>query len=94
MNPLARSERYKDKVIFSRVSLDPGQMIINAEGENTDTHNFCARYKALFTPTILFLDGAGNQLTNNLIGMSGRDYFGYYLEQRIEESIKALQFTE
>ena len=94
INPLAASQHYKDKVIFRRISLDPGQMIIDGDGFNADTDDFCAHYKALFTPTILFLDGAGKELTKTLVGMSGRDYFGYYLEQRIDESIKALQFTE
>jgi thioredoxin-related protein len=94
INPLANSERYKDKVIFSRISLDPGQTITYSDGVITDTNVFCARYEAAFTPTVLFLDGAGKQLSKNLIGMSGRDYYAYYLEQQIEESIKALQHTE
>ena len=94
INPLANSERFKDKVIFGRISLDPGQMIIDGDGVNIDTDEFCARYAAAFTPTMVFLDGAGKQLTKNLIGMSGRDYYAYYLEQRIEESIEALQLTE
>ena len=94
INPLAISKRYQDKVIFSRISLDPGQMIIDQDGSKTDSKDFCTRYEALFTPTIVFLDGAGNQLATNLIGMSGRDYYGYYLERQIEESIKALQLVE
>ena len=93
INPLAISQRYQDKVIFSRISLDPGQTIIDSDRSRTDTVSFCARYEARFTPTIVFLDGEGNQLIKNLVGMSGRDYYGYYLEQGIEESIKVLQLT-
>jgi len=90
LNPLSNSKRYKDKVIFSRISLDPGQKIISKDGNIIDTHSFCANYEALFTPTLVFMDGHGEQLTKNIVGISSNDYFGYYLEQAIENSIKAL----
>ena len=91
LNPLSNSKRYKDKVIFSRISLDPGQTVIGLDGNITDTHSFCAKYKALFTPTIVFMDGHGEQLAKNIVGISSNDYFAYYLEKEIEKSIEALQ---
>ncbi len=91
LNPLSISKRYQDKVIFSRISLDSGQTIIGIDGNITDTHSFCANYEAVFTPTIVFMDGRGEQLTKNIVGISSNDYFGYYLEKEIEKSIASLQ---
>jgi len=93
LNPLSRSERYKEKIVFARISLDQGQQLINRSGELTSTEQFAKHYGSNFTPTVLFLDGQGNQLADMLVGMSGRDYYGYYLEQAMDKALASLNST-
>lgn len=93
LNPLSRSKRYKKKIVFARISLDQGQQLVNRSGELTTSEQFAKQYGSNFTPTVLFLDGQGNQLAEKIIGMSGRDYYGYYLEQGIDKALASLNST-
>ena len=82
---LANGE-WNDKVIFGKISLDSYETIINPAGESVPTRQFLAKFKASLTPTILFLDSDGTQLTDKMIGLSTPDYYLYYLEKAIETS--------
>ena len=90
LNPLSKSARYKNKIVFARVSLDDGQQLINRLGEMISTEQFANQYGSKFSPTVLFLDGQGKQLADKLIGLSGRDYYGFYLEQGIEKALSSI----
>lgn len=68
--PLQNSERFKDKAIFRRISLDAGETITGLNKSDITTDAFCDEYGASFTPTVLFLDGNGNALTDKILGMS------------------------
>jgi thioredoxin-related protein len=39
-------------------------------------------------PTLLFLNGAGAEIAPRLVGVSSQDYYGVYLEQRIDAARK------
>jgi hypothetical protein len=54
------------------------------------TEQFGVSYGASFSPTVLFLDGHGKQLADKLIGMNGRDYYGYYLGRSIDQALASI----
>ena len=91
LQPLQNSERYKNKVIFRRISLDSGETITGLNKIDITTDAFCEEYGAKFTPTVLFLDSDGNLLTEKLLGMSSRDYYGYELEKSIHKAYDSLK---
>ena len=89
--PLQKSRRFKDKAIFRRISLDTGETIIGPDLDEMTTDAFCGAFDATFTPTVLFLDGDGEPLTEKILGMSSRDYYGYDLEQSIMNAYDRLR---
>ncbi len=91
LNPLQNSERFRDKAIFRRISLDFGETITGLNKIDITTDAFCEDYGASFTPTVLFLDGNGNSLTDKILGMSSRDYYGYDLENSIHKAYNTLR---
>ena len=42
------------------------------------------RYGARLTPTVLFLDGRGRELTKPMIGINTVEFYGYYLDAAID----------
>ena len=90
LHPLQNSNRFKDKAIFRRISLDSGETITSLNNTDITTDAFCEEYGAKFTPTVLFLDGNGNSLTQKILGMSSRDYYGYELEKSILKAYQSL----
>ena len=50
---------------------------------------FARQQKARFAPTLMFFGPEGEQLAPPIVGLS-RDFFGAYLDQRIQAASKAL----
>ncbi len=59
-----------------------------AQGKPTEAE-FARERKARFAPTLMFFGPAGEELAAPIIGLS-RDFFGAYLDQRIQAASKAL----
>lgn len=91
LQPLQQSNRFKDKAIFRRISLDSGETITGLNKTDITTDAFCEEYGAKFTPTVLFLDSDGNTLTQKILGMSSRDFYGYELERSILKAYDSLR---
>ncbi|UUZ65301.1 hypothetical protein LP417_12330 [Polaromonas sp. P1-6] len=60
------------------------------DGKTTTAAAQISAWKATFTPTMLFLGGQGQELAERLIGMAVPDFYGAYLEERLETARKAL----
>ncbi len=48
------------------------------------------RWKIRVAPTLLFLGPGGREVAPRLVGVSSTDFYGAYLEARLEEARKAL----
>jgi len=80
-----------DRFILREVNIDVTDPLVNFDGSSTTHRDFVENFVSVFTPTVLFFNADGKQLTDPLVGVSSFEYYGYYLEQKIEQSIKALQ---
>lgn len=87
LNPFVLSQKYHPKVVFSSVLIDGGEVIHDQSGKSVPVKKFAYRYGARFVPTVLFLDSQANQIHEPLIGLGNQDYYGYYLEQAIKQSL-------
>jgi thioredoxin-related protein len=91
LHPLVLSGDFVNEVHFMRISIDPGEYLRDLNNKDIETTEFCGLYDANFTPTVLFLDGQGKQITEKIVGISSDDYYGFYLERSIKKAITALQ---
>lgn len=72
------------------LSLSQLQTVIDFDGTERDAKEIAKRYGARFTPTLLFVDAQGNSLHEPIVGLNTPDFYGYYLDQAIEQSRNAL----
>ncbi|MGH1540294.1 MAG: thioredoxin fold domain-containing protein [Arenicella sp.] len=91
LQPLSKSDDYGDKVHIVRVSLDSGEYLQGPDNKDVETTEFCGRYEANFSPTVLFLNGQGQQIAEKIVGINSSDFYGYYLEKSLKAAIAALQ---
>ena len=89
--PLKKSRAYKGEVKFLQISLDSGQSVINFHGKKVSTKEFLKQYNVEFAPTLLFLNHQGQQLNESIKGYYSPDYFSFYVEQGLVDSLKKLQ---
>lgn len=60
------------------------------DGQVTTAAAQVAAWKAGFTPTVLFLGPAGQDLAERLVGLASVDFYGAYLEERLAQARKAV----
>ena len=60
------------------------------DGQATTAAAQIAAWKAGFTPTVLFLGPAGQDLAERLVGLASVDFYGAYLEERLAQARRAV----
>lgn len=88
--PMQRNADYQDKVLIRSVSLDSFETLIDFDGRNIATDEFAARYGVSLTPTLLFLDADGVEMSEKLVGIWSEDFYGGFIDSRIEEARQRL----
>ena len=88
--PMQRNADYQDKVLIRYVSLDSFETLIDFDGRNIATDEFAARYGVSLTPTLLFLDADGVEMSEKLVGIWSEDFYGGFIDSRIEEARQRL----
>jgi thioredoxin-related protein len=84
--PMQRNADYDDKVLIRSVSLDSYETLTDFEGNFISTREFAARYQVSVTPTLVFLNSDGLEISDKLVGIWSEDFFGAYIDNRIEEA--------
>lgn len=88
--PMQRNAGYGKKVLIRSVSIDDYETIIDFDGRSISTYEFALRYDVMVTPTMVFLDSRGRQLSEKLVGIWSKDYFGAFIDERIDEARQKL----
>ncbi len=82
--PMQRNDEYAKKILIRSVSLDAYETLVDFDGRSISTQDFAARYDVSFTPTLLFLDANGVELSERLVGIWSEDFYGVYIDERID----------
>jgi hypothetical protein len=69
---------------------DRSTPLVGFDGKATTAAAQIAAWKAGFTPTVLFLGPAGQELAERLVGLGSSDFYGAYLDERLATARKAL----
>ena len=89
--PMQRNAEYRDKILVRYVSLDAYETFIDFDGRSRSTSEFAARYGVSLTPTLIFIDGDGVELSEKLVGIWSEDFFGGFIDDRIDEARQKLE---
>jgi len=89
--PMMRSGQMQKQAVFREVSLDEGFAVEDFDGATIAGAKFAQRYAANVTPTMLFLDSGGKELTKKRVGISNIEYYGFYLGRSIKVATAALE---
>lgn len=89
--PMHRGGLYEKKALFRELKIDSNTVILDFDAQPITPKQFANKYQSTLTPTLLFLDSKGNALVANMVGISTPEFYGYYLDQSIDEAIIRLQ---
>lgn len=88
--PMIRAGRLADRLIVREISLDADFSLTDFSGRELEGREFARRYDVYITPTLLFLDGEGQQLADPIVGTGNIEYYGFYLERAIAAAAAGL----
>lgn len=91
LRPMLKSGDYRDKVIIRKVKIDSFDTLRNFDGKEIDASDFAGKYRAYVTPTMVFLDHKGNELTKRLMGVGTEGFFANEIDQAINISLNRLR---
>ena len=83
---MQRNADYEQKVLIRSVSLDSYETVIDFDGNSIDTREFAARYDVSLTPTLVFVDSEGVEVSDKLVGIWSEDYYGWFIDNRIAQA--------
>lgn len=90
LHPAIRSDELDPRIELREVSTDSGFSLTDFQGQIVSGKEFANRYGIDITPTVLFLDKAGESLVEPLVGTGNIEFYSFYLDQKIEAAEKAL----
>ena len=92
--PMYAAGKFEQRAVLLEVNLDWTTPLTGFDGKPILAKDFAEQYKAAITPTLLFLDEKGKQLSKPRVGISNLDLYVYYLDRAIDESLILLNATE
>ena len=84
--PMQRNTEYGDKILLRTVSLSEFDSLIDFDGRSVTTAEFAAQYDVALTPTLVFLNADGVEMSEKLVGIWSEDFFGGFIDNRIDEA--------
>ena len=91
LKPRVASGEYRTKAIVRVVYTDSSRSLRDFHGRKTDHAGLARRYGVMFTPTIKVVDAEGVELAPALVGLTTRDFYGFYLDEAINGALTKLR---
>lgn len=91
LNAIIRFEQYPAGTQFVEVFIDSPQELTDFYNQTTSPEEFALFHNIVELPSLLFLDGEGNQLARPIMNNGAYDFFGHLLNSRLEVAIDELK---
>jgi len=69
LSPMVKSGEYKNKVFIRKLQVDVSDDVIDFKGHQSTAARLANEYDSQLTPTLIFLDHAGDEKALKLIGI-------------------------
>lgn len=91
IKPMLRSGDYTDSVLIRRLQIDSTARLKDTSGIQLSPAEIAEKFDVSLTPTLLFLDGNGNEVSKKILGVYSLDYYGSYVDQAIDQGLKVIR---
>lgn len=89
--PMQRNAEYESKVIMRQIDVGSSAPLRSFSGKATTHARFARDNQIKLTPTIKLFDAEGHELTEPLVGLTTPDYYGAFLDQRIDQALAKMR---
>jgi len=94
IKPMILSGDYKDQVLIYKIMTDDSRDLRDFDGGSINADILTQRYGVYVTPTMLFVDGRGQELSERILGINTVEMFGGLVDQAIDTAKQRLAGTD
>lgn len=91
IKPMLRSGDYTDNVLIRQLKIDDTALLNDTSGKQLTPAELAKKFNVKVTPTLLFLDGKGNEVSKRIRGVYSLDFYGSYVDQAIDQGLKVIR---
>jgi thioredoxin-related protein len=92
LKPLAANPHFGDRVVIRQINQDGETQALTDFKGNSSTHaRVATTEKVKLVPVVAFYGPDGRQLANPIVGARLPDFYQSYLEDAVEQSVRALK---
>lgn len=85
LDPTLLNQDYEPRVLMRKLLLDSGARLRDFDGDSrVNAAQLASRYKVRVTPTLLFVDARGRELTERMVGVTTLEMYGGYLDAALD----------
>ena len=89
--PIQRNETYRSRLAFRQIDVDRTTGLIDFGGGVTTHAAFARTIGVRLYPTVMFFGPGGERLAEPLLGFNGSDFYGAFLDERIDQAAGKLR---
>jgi hypothetical protein len=85
------ANKFEHRAILVELSLDRVETLTGFENKQMTAGAFGELYQAEITPTLLFLDSNGREISKRIVGISNLEFYGHYLQKSTDGALLAIR---
>ena len=91
IKPMLRSGDYEDNVLIRQLKIDDTFLLKDTDGKQLTPAELAKKFNVNITPTLIFIDGKGNEVSKKIRGVYSLDFYGSYVDQAIDQGLKIIR---
>ena len=91
IKPMLRSGDYTQNVLIRQLEIDDAYLIETSSGKKLTPSELAEKLNIKITPTLLFLDGNGNEVSERIPGVYSLDFYGGYVDEALADGLKIIR---
>lgn len=91
IKPMLRSGDYTDNVLIRKLEIDSEYPMNHLSGKKTSPAQLASQFNVFVTPTLIFLDGEGKEVSKRILGVNSLDYYGAYVDEALQKGHSRIQ---
>lgn len=91
LNPTLLNRDYDRRVLMRKLLIDQSRKLRDFDETPVSAAELANRYRVFVTPTLLFVDSQGRELTERMVGVTTLEFYGGYLDQAMDASSDRLR---
>ena len=90
IKPMIRSGDYSDYVLIRKLDIDSHYPMKDFDGKKISPAKFSYQRDVSLTPTLLFLDGRGDEVSERILGVNTLEMYGAYVDEALKQGHKKI----